>query len=347
MNHSPHRYNFLHQRRTIAIGICFFLSLASLLRGEADEALAVALANADVLDNHVRSCRDIINDWGNLISGDKRGLWKALNLENSHAANDRDFPNVVVAFLHGYDTTCSDAIVRGNKLLDLLRQAGRGGEDKPPVLNPLQNASFFTFCWRGDFGKDFGEGSKIFFPIAERAAKQSAPSFAAFLLQLHSEALEQNRPLKLVVITHSLGAKVALEAFKYLRVEDNSKWITCTLLVQAAIQVQSVVRVCYKGQTVRIAPKFHTLQTYDPAKGTSKPPLWDTYISNPEAYSWIEPYSEDGEYFEACGLSQRVLATMSSGDSGLTRWFSLVYHFPFIASTVTQNLCPRQLSNNN
>lgn len=153
-------------------------------------------------------------------------------------------------FVHGYLTSYADGIEDGNRLWSFLRAAADKAREHSLPSDPFQSASFFTFCWRGDFGAPN-------FWISERAARESAPSFAAFLQELHSQAVRRNKPLKLVVITHSLGAKVALEAFKLLLPKENSEWVSCTFLVQPAIPFGSVVREVYKAQYVRVAPIWH------------------------------------------------------------------------------------------
>ena len=124
---------------------------------------------------------------------------------------------------------------------------------------------------------------------------------------------------------------MALEAFKLLLPKENSEWVSCTFLVQPAIPFGSVVREVYKAQYVRVAPIWH----FRKPSITGIRALDDSWMYNPNAFRWIDPYFEDGEYFEACKFSREVIATMSAGDAILTGRYSLYSHFPFIFTTLS------------
>jgi hypothetical protein len=136
------------------------------------------------------------------------------------------------------------------------------------------------------------------------------------LEELHSRL----QPSKLVIITHSLGAKVALEAFDQLRRRESDGWITGTLLVQSAVTIMSIVAVDFPGgMAYRALPK-----------STSKGPVYPNsprdhlYWDGPKMPYWIEAHREEGEYFKACGFSPKVVATMSPMDAALSVFFSLL-----------------------
>lgn len=111
-----------------------------------------------------------------------------------------------------------------------------------------------------------------------------------------------------MLITHSLGAKVALEAFNQLRRSENSGWVTGTLLIQPAVDVESVTTHEFTEQYLRI-PRCPG----EPISDEFWPP---TYVRLPSS-------RREGEYFKALSFSHRVVAAMSSADDALAFWFSL------------------------
>ena len=63
--------------RATAIGTLVLISFGCSIKAADDKALEAIFEIANQLGNHVISCRDVIDNWGNLISEDKRGSWTA------------------------------------------------------------------------------------------------------------------------------------------------------------------------------------------------------------------------------------------------------------------------------
>ena len=106
--------------------------------------------------------------------------------------------NISVVFAHGYNTSFAEAIGRGNELCGRLESIiGKTNFNK---------IKFYTFCWRGDLGLTA-------FGAADESASNTAPVFAIFLSQV-AGAGSSPEPRKLILVTHSLGARVSLEALR-------------------------------------------------------------------------------------------------------------------------------------
>ena len=144
--------------------------------------------------------RDLIDLDGQQKTGVKPSDW-TLDFMGQHADLPRvERDSVVVIFVHGYSASFGSAVRNGtalrNKLVEIDDRLW-AGKPAAPRKSPM---TFYVFLWRGDFGAtNFG--------TAQLAANTAAKSLAALIKQVADMADEH----KIVVIAHSLGARVALE----------------------------------------------------------------------------------------------------------------------------------------
>jgi hypothetical protein len=199
-----------------------------------------------------------------------RQQWKTLvELPPSAAPAD-----LHVVFVHGFDVGLTQSVTEGSYLARLLRQ----WVDRKQGDRALE---FSTFSWRSDFGP--GERS-----TGVKAATAQSAALADYLRALAAPKGGGKAP-RIVVLTHGLGAQLALEALQRGQAADGAP------LLEALVMVQPAVR--------RI----------DVAKGTYE-------VITGDAVSSVD-YT--GQYFDVITKSARtVLATSSSADAVVGQFFA-------------------------
>jgi len=149
---------------------------------------------------------------------------------------------VVVIFLHGYNVTAAESLAEGVALWQHIRKSNENLRLKLPALPETDSITFLEFLWRGDFGR-------LWFSEARQAAEITSRAFADFLRTV----LRNARGARTVILTHSLGAEVALEALRAM--ENSEPVIDNLILVQAAIPAYSVYRWTVSYQQIPIGPR--------------------------------------------------------------------------------------------
>ena len=222
---------------------------------------AAALGHVVVYSRH-----NVRHD-GSLRSAQPRPAWKPL-LE---PASPAPAGALRVVFVHGFDVGLTQSIAEGNHLARLLRQ----WTEQKDGTTALE---FHTFSWRADFGP--AEHLR-----AIKAAAAQSGALAGYLDHLARPADGGPAP-RVVVITHGLGALLALEALQ--------KAGEGVPPLEALVMVQPAVR--------RI----------DLSKGTYE-------VVTGEAVSTVD-YA--GQYFDVLARVRLVLATCSSTDTEVAQFFA-------------------------
>ncbi len=236
----------------------------------AEETYRFNLAQEEAVKtgNHVVYSRHTVSNSGLPTRDAARHPWKSLL---SGATNGAPLQ---VVYVHGYNTTFAESIAQGNYLSRLLRQW-------TAQKYPATALDFHTFSWRADFGPDK-------FPTAELAAKAQSASLGAFLKTLRQPASAGGPPPKIILITHSLGARLVLETLSHQGHDADFPVISALLLVEPAMLRTSLSR-----------------GTYETFKGDN-----------------IMSVRYDGEFFTALDSVPFALATCSSTDDALTQIFN-------------------------
>jgi len=138
---------------------------------------------------------------------------------------------------------------------------------------------------------DFGPGE---YAIGLRAATAQAAALAAFLKDLKPSGPSDATSPRLVILSHGLGGQLTLEALQRLEREGGVPPIEALVMIQPAVR--------------RI----------DVSKGT-----YETITG--EAVSTVD-YT--GQYFEVIGRVRTVLATCSSTDASVARFFAHDLNIP-------------------
>lgn len=145
--------------------------------------------------------------------------------------------STAIVYIHGYNISQEQAIAQGNGLFMLIREVRRPRErrvgDKPPIPLNVQyvgdHLCFYTFIWRGDLGQ-------LAFGAAEKSADDSAASLVSFLKELKANTQQRSGPASMLLIAHSLGARVALEALHTVYTTiTQGPWVDSLLMVQPAV----------------------------------------------------------------------------------------------------------------
>ena len=241
------------------------------------ESLEAAQRHARELGNRLVSSRHLPED-AEPPAGEP--LWKALTPWTDETLFERPpkTPGTVVVYVHGYNTSLPSAIANGNILAHEL--AALTASEPGSLL-------FYTFCWRGDF-------DRLEFERSERAATPAGAALADFLKRLSDDDLLAEHP-RVVLLAHSLGARVALEAAKHLWQTAPRPWLGYLVLVQAAVPRGDL----YVG-TVQIFQSPRRAQEagfVDPIK--------------------LQEYTHRGAYVDSLGVARHVIVTTSNGDGTL------------------------------
>ncbi len=135
-----------------------------------------------------------------------------------------DDPRIVFIFVHGYNVTAIEALTESMTLSQEIRESNKRLQLLEPRLPNTGALAFVAFLWRGDFGE-------IHFPTAQHAAENTA----ACLLISWKTVVRVAPHAKIVVLTHSLGAEVVLEAFRAMREASDRPVVDNLILVQGAV----------------------------------------------------------------------------------------------------------------
>jgi pimeloyl-ACP methyl ester carboxylesterase len=143
---------------------------------------------------------------------------------------------IVVIFVHGYNVTASEGLVAGNAVLKHLRKSNEKLRQLWPTLPESRSIAFVNFLWRGDFGL-------LRFSEAQTSAENTALAFSEVLTEVTREAPSA----RIVILTHSLGSEVALEALRLRKLAAQSG-VDALFLVQPAVPAYSIYRWTVKFQ---------------------------------------------------------------------------------------------------
>lgn len=161
----------------------------------------------------------------NVLPGEPQSPGKRLFALQAH-------PQVNVIFVHGYNTQPSRDLRYANSLWELLMTSNDRLRSTIKAVPPNESLAFFVFLWRGDLGARR-------FSLAQKAADISSKSLADFIVKLSAEFPSA----KTVVIAHSLGAHVALEALKELcESKKNTVIVDSVVLVEGAVLAISLYK---------------------------------------------------------------------------------------------------------
>lgn len=224
--------------------------------------------DAAALGHVVVYSRHHVRHDGSLRSVQPRPAWKTLVEPAAPPAAEA----LRVVFVHGFDVGLTQSIAEGNHLARLLRQwteqKGAG-----PALE------FHTFSWRSDFGP--AEHLR-----ALKAAAAQSGALAEYLARLAQPPAGGGPAPRVVVITHGLGALLALEALQ--KTGEGAPPLEALVMVQPAVRRIDLSR-----------------GTYEVVTGDA--------VSNVD-------YT--GQYFGVLGRARLALATCSSTDTEVAQFFA-------------------------
>ena len=173
---------------------------------------------------HAVNARDIVDANGNRTPGYREGHW-TLDFGRGQGPAVRHQPgDTVLIFVHGYNTSLPEALSNGTALRDHLVLIDRRLRELPSDGVETSALTIYLFLWRGDLGPSN-------FATAQRAADVSATSLTHFIAHV-SQGLQGG---KIVLMAHSLGVRVALEALRRVPVDS-------AVFVQGAVPVTSIYR---------------------------------------------------------------------------------------------------------
>lgn len=257
-------------------------ALSGDVKFEPSDTIQDASAAADfqpVPSFHVISARDIVDSTGNKIEGFREGYWTLDFGPAQKNSFEHEKGSKIVIFVHGYNTSLSKALhygtaLRTNLLMAALDQLSRKSSTSKLTSLPI----VYLFLWRGDLGKyNFGN--------AQRAADVSSNSLADFIAQIS----DQNENIRIVLISHSLGARVALESLRRLSQDQNKqRFVDSLVIIQGAVAATSI----YKWTATDI------LSESTPVESCS------------------------GRYSDSIRTARHLLYTVSKDDGELSTWFS-------------------------
>lgn len=157
----------------------------------------------------------------------------------------------LVILVHGYNVNRragEDSYVAFGRLLE-----------NHGVRNPSIFGHIVGFSWPGDVNLSVFSG--LFYPTKIGTTKTSAALLADFLVGLRGP---QEAPIQVIIVAHSLGNRVALEAIKQILEEPDQTWgrIEGLCLMAAAVPVSKVEDATNLGRAAQ-ATKTRTLFSKD------------------------------------------------------------------------------------
>jgi pimeloyl-ACP methyl ester carboxylesterase len=253
------------------------------------ERVLVALRQASNQGNWVVNARSILDNNGNFKQGSEAGSWESIvpvfgekKCPQLSSAN-----KTIIVFVHGYNTTFAEGIENGNSLMSKIRSANSRAPRKVPPIDAA-NFCFCTFCWRGDFGAEaFGN--------SESAAERTAQSLTSVVKSLvdQLESLHHTRDqYSMILVTHSLGARVALEALWQMNGDKPEPLVDCLLLVQPAVPIELIAKGRYEKS-------------------------WDHDVGAPGPITHVVKGETNPKYRSSFAVVANAAATVSSGDGVL------------------------------
>jgi pimeloyl-ACP methyl ester carboxylesterase len=208
-------------------------------------------------------------------------------------------PSVIIVFVHGYDASASEALSDSNVLWRYIRDSNDSGRTTDKALPRTESMAFYAFLWRGDYGK-------LNFSTSVRAANITASVLSEFLETILNKA----KGAKIVIVTHSLGTEVALEALKRTPLQHGVPFVTSLVIIEGAVPFFSI----YRWKV--------TITFLNPSDGKERPDI-------------VEQCS--GEYADAINSASQVIYTSSANDHALVHAYPL-YREVLDTSTVPCDL---------
>ena len=277
----------------VGVGIFFIISLTLWIISTSGDHTTPILPPLPIVEkslppfsaspgNHVLSARHVVTNKGERAPGVRVGEW-------SHATRSVRTPSgsgitntTDLIYVHGYETSVSDAVEQGNQLLSKIK--AQLLLMKPTL--PISDLVFHTFLWRGNLGA-------VHFGSAESAAINSGPSLAEFILHIKSSASRKPDHHRVVVLSHSLGAGVILEALKSASGSEQEQLIDGLLLFQPAVSWSEIAKGNYR--------------------------LTEKWPGEPNGGFYYTNTSErfEGRYFDCLRVANEVVITQSHGDQVL------------------------------
>ena len=280
--------------KSVLLVLCWLLLLSLALTNKAtagDKGACAATVSQQFSGESLNS--KALADTYQLILGqsepekDELAGWAAKNLEKlkpGPSAND------LVLFVHGFRTSLKAARCHGDILAEGLSRL-------PRYKDTGNEPNLLILAWPSDLpAGEFSRAQKI-------ATKASEP-----LSALLSLALDSDRFDSIIVVAHSLGAQVAMDALTYLKssgVEEDA--ISAVVLVQGAILGVSVRSWDGEMEIRHPSAEIHCLYRDD---FDCRPPITFEYASG------------QGSYFFSSQLAEKLVVTISELDTTLRRFFS-------------------------
>jgi len=275
----------------LGFAAAYFKYRPELVAADSDELLLQELRKAKSIGNNVLQSRSIIDHDGSFKSDAQTGWWESISpvSQVSGLPPLRADHSTVVVFVHGYNVSLDRSIMYGNAVWSELQQVG----PKAGSADYFQQVTFCTFCWRGDFGPEH-------FGTAENSARNTAASLAGLMVKLQEQAASEHKQVSFILISHSLGAMVCLEALNQLWHRDHKPWVRCLLMLEPAVQVETISHGQYT----------ETLVWSEPGPG-------GRLMRNVERTT----QTNSAVYFDAFQAANTVLATSSAADEVLGKLY--------------------------
>jgi len=180
----------------VSVSVLLFVLVSFLALEASDrrriEAFPLSASNVQV---KVLNARDLIDSAGRLTTQDLNTTDPPFDTLMFSSR-----PDVVVIFVHGYSNDYSAGKQRAEVVAESIASVQRALFLAAPAA-PQPHIGVLSFLWRGDLGEHrFGRA-------------QTAADSSSLVLRETIRSLKRREPqARLVVMTHSLGARVALEA---------------------------------------------------------------------------------------------------------------------------------------
>jgi pimeloyl-ACP methyl ester carboxylesterase len=215
------------------------------------------------------------------------------DLERAPTAIEPSAKQTLFLFLHGYNNTHLMAVASGNRVYQHLLKAQTPRRCRTvisPECREKFHNRFLAFSWRGDFG-DAG------FPFAETSADKTGVSFASLLRQV-SDWHGRHPEAKVVLLAHSLGSRVALEALCHARASDAKQFVDLLVLVQPAVSWHLLKFGLFRATTFP-HPRAHE-----------------------DAPHIEQAFLYKGKYYDCIDAAREVVVITSPKDTVLIKYFS-------------------------
>lgn len=202
-------------------------------------SLAIAAENGiTVID-----AQKLVDANGNRVHSAPKSQWEVLVPSSNLADWSSNYEpiydkKVTIIHIHGFDTRPHEAIASSKTLFKLVKTATKSLRADGVTKLSWEEFHPILFLWRGHFviiGNRYID--KLTFSRAQRVAEISSEA----LLDLSGFLRATNPNTKIIVVAHSLGAKVALEALSHSCIEEGNQFLWESLvLVQGAVHAVSL-----------------------------------------------------------------------------------------------------------